>query len=244
MLNTRRLFSFTLTAFFIVSAAAARAQDSDTVATAPQQASMNLMVFKGVYGSDGLEVRKRTLNDIGAAIAQGNTSDEIYAALEFMSMEGLKNRTMERGRIINDYPEIRESAAENLGKMGTAKAVDLLIQLCNAEQKEQYFVLQKTINALGDIGINENGKTAKSILGKARSYNPRSPDTGVERVIISAIIAMDKIDKKNDGINNEEEYKGTQTFLDHVNKGHFSKPVQEYAKRVLEELLRRNAERK
>jgi len=243
MVNTKRFFSLALIAFIFVSASSAQDTGASDGGT-QRQARLDLTGFKSVYGSDGLEMRKKTLRETGEAVAQGNISDDIYTALEFMSMEGLKNRTMERGRILNDYPEIRELVAEQLGKIGTAKAADILIQLCNAEQREQYYVLQKTITALGDIGINENGRAAKAILGKARMYNPRSPDTGVERPVIAAITALDKIDKKNDGIITPEEFREAQTFMDRVSKGHFSRPVQDYARKVLEELLRRDAERR
>ena len=240
MLNIKRFFGITLMAFFIASASMAQ----DSGGAAPRQNRPDFNRFKSVYGSDGLKIRETVLKEIGEAVAQGDVSDEIYTTLEYMSMEGLKNRTMERGIVQNNYPEIREMVSDQLGKIGTSKATDILILLCNAEQKEQYYVLQKTIKALGDIGINENDKTVKTILGKVRVYNPRSPDPTMERVIVSAIIALDKIDQKNNGIKNQEEFKELQTFLDRVNKGHFSRNVQEYAKKVLEDILRREAERR
>jgi len=242
MLKTKRLFSFMLTAFFIASAAAAQAQDSG--GTAPRQASLNLMIFKGIYGSDGLSIRRKTLESIKDAVEQGNTSDEIYAALEYLSMEGLKNRTMERGRILNDYPQIRASVADRLGKIGGAKATDILLQLCNAERKDEYYVLQMAINALGDIGINENDVTIRTIIWNVRNYNPGRPDSGIDRVIYSAVDALDKIDIKNEGIKNQKDFLDVQDFLKRVSDGHFSTPVRDRAKHVLEEILRRNAERK
>jgi hypothetical protein len=237
MLNTKRLISFTLMVFFIVSAAAA--QDSD--GTASRQDSLNLMVFKGIYGSDGLELRKKTLESIAEAIAQGNTSDEIYAALEYMSMEGLKNKAMEKGQLLNNYPDIRMQTAAQLGRLGTPKAAGLLIQICNAES--DHYVLRETIRALGDIGLNENDNTVKVIIWKVRTYNPRSPDSIIDRVILSAVDALDKIEKKNNGIG-PKEFGSVREFLDRVSKGHFSRPVQDHAKLVLEEMLRRNAQRK
>ena len=245
MSNIKRFFSVTLMAFFIVSASFA--QDAGGTASdggTQRQVRMDLNRFRTVYGSDGLEMRKKILNDIGEAVKQGNTNDEIYAALEYMSMEGLKNRSMERGRIQNDYPQIRADVAEQLGKIGTEKAAEILIQQCRNEQNEQYNILEKIINALGDIGINENGATVKNILWRVRVYNPAYPDTSVERVIAPAIYALYKIEKKNDGFKNEDDLKDVQTFLDRVNKGHFTRPVQDYAKKVLEEILRRDAERR
>jgi len=236
MINIKRFISLTLMAFFILSASAAQ----DSGGAAPRQNRQDLNRFKSVYDSDGLQIRKTVLKEIGEIVAQGDINDDIYSVLEYMSMEGLKIRS---NQLKDGFPEIRELVAEQYGKIGTAKATDLLILLCNAEQKEEYYVLQKTIRALGDIGINENDKTVRTILGKIRVYNPRSPDSSMERVIISAIYALDKLDQKNNGIKSNEDFREVQTFLDRVNKGHFTRPVQEYAKKVMEEILRRDAER-
>jgi hypothetical protein len=239
MANTKRLFSFMLTVFFIVSAVAAQ----DSGGAAPQQGSLNLMVFKGIYGPDGLTIRKRTLESISEAVSQGNTSDEIYAALEYLSMEGLKNKTMEKGQVLNNFPDIRQMVAAQLGRMGTAKATELLIQLCNAEKNDLY-VLQETIKALGDIGINENDNTIKNIVWNVRNFNPSRPDSIIDRVMLSAVDAMDKIERKNNGIKNQKDFKDVQDFLKRVSDGHFSTPVRDRAKHVLEEMLKRNTQRK
>jgi HEAT repeat protein len=244
MLNTKRLFSFMLMVFFFASALAAPLAAQDSGGTASRQASLNLMVFRGIYGADGLSIRKKTLKDIENAVEQGNTSDEIYAALEYMSMEGLKNKSMERGKIINDYPEIRGIVADQLGKIGTVKATELLIQLCNAERKNEYYVMQKIIIALGEIGINENDTTVRAIVWNVRNYSPSRPEATIDRVIYSAIDAVDKIEKKNEGINNQKDFDDVQEFLKRVSEGHFSTPVRDRAKHVLEDILRRKTERR
>jgi len=241
MLNTKRLFSFMLTAFFIASAVTTRAQDSG--GTAPRQANLNLMVFKGIYGPDGLAIRKKTLESINNAVEQGNTSDEIYAALEYMSVEGTRNRAMERGQLLNNYAEIRQMVAAQLGRMGTPKATELLLQMCNAEKLDLY-VLRDTIKALGDIGINENDATIRAIIWNVRNFSPNRPDSAIDRVMYSAVDAVDKIDKKNDGIKNQKDLSDAQDFLKRVSDGNFSTPVRDRAKHVLEDILRREAERK
>jgi len=241
MINTRRFFSITLTALFIAAAVAAplAAQDSGGKASTPGDS--DLMIFKDVYGADGLEMRKKILQDIKDAVAHGNTSDDIYAALEYMSMEGLKNKS---AQLQGGYPEIRGSVADQLNSMGTAKATEILIQLCGAEKKDEYYVLQRTIKALGDIGINENDTTIKAIVWKARIYNPPVPNPLVDRVIGTAIDALDKIESKSDGMKNQKDYQDLQDFLKRVSNGHFSKPVRDRAKQILEDMLQRKIQRK
>jgi len=230
-------------AFFIVSAVAAPLAAQDSGGGTQRQAGMNLTEFKTVYDSDGLEMRKKTLKDINDAVGQGNTDDEIYAALEYMSVEGLNNRS---AQLRDGYAEIRKDVAKQLGSMGTAKATDILIQLCNAETNID--VQRETIRALGDIGINENGNTARIILWKVRGYNQRPVDSDIERTILSAIDAFDKIDKKNNGIENQS--KEVQEFLDNVSRNerfprrHGQASVQEHAKQVLEDMRGRDIQRR
>jgi len=246
MVKTERFFGLILAAFCILSSVAAQEQSGPP----PRQGGLNLTAFKGIYGSDGLELRKRTLDSIGESVSQGNTGDEIYEALEYLSMEGLKNRALQKGQLLNNYPDIRLLSAAQLGRLGTEKAANILVQICNSET--DLYVLRETIKALGDIGINDNDNTVKTIAWKVRGYNRRVPDNIVESVILSSIDAFDKIDKKNDGIKNQAVFKDIIEFLELVSKNdNFSRwrgqgqiSIQDRAKNVKEELLRREAERK
>jgi len=250
MTVTKRLLSLALAAFFIVSAVAAQEPGGN----APRQGAprqLNLTAIKAVYGPDGLELRKKALENIREAAGSDNTGDDIYAALEYMSMEGLKNKTLsEKGHVLNNYPDIRLAAAVQLGKLGTEKAANILLQICNSET--DLYVLYETIKALGDIGFNDNDKTVKTILWKVQGYNQRTPDNAVESVILSAIDAFEKIDKKNDGIKNQGVFKNVLEFLERVSKnesvskwrGEGRISIQERAKLAREELTRREEERK
>jgi len=235
MMNIKRFFSLALMALIIVSAIAA--QDGEQ-----QQTRMDLNGFKTVYDADGLEMRNRLLKDIGEAITNGNSNDDILAALEYMSMEGLKNIARARGKVLNNYPSVRLQVSVQLGKTGSAKASEILNQVLNNEN--DLYVLQETFNSLGELGFNENDATVKAIIWKLRTYNPRSPDALVDRVVLAAINALDKIERKNNGIKNQDDFREVQALLDKINKGHFSRPVQERAKKVLEDMLRRDVERK
>jgi hypothetical protein len=247
MTNTRRLFSFTLTALFILSAAVA--QDAGG-RTSTGNTRPDLMSFKGIYGADGLELRKKTLKDISEAVVNGDTSDEIYAALDYLSKEGIKNKAIIRNQTVNDYPDIRRQTAILLGKIGTPKSADILIQMCDPVDKDLY-VLLETIKALGDIGINENDNTIKRIYWSVRGLNERRLDSVViENVIYSAIDTFDKLEKKNNGIKDRGVFSDITEFMDKVSKNdRFTRrqgqvSVSEHAKLVRDEMLRRAAQRR
>ena len=250
MLNIKRFISFTLMAFFIMSAVAVRAQDAGGRAASGGGAQWRnrLDAIKDTTGPTGIDMRNKLLKDIGEAIAQGDTSDDIFAALEYMSKEGLANRTNTQGLVLNDYHPIRKEAVRELGRMGTTRAADILILLCRNETV--FDVQQALIIALGNIGINENGKTVDAIFSipKFQGYNARSTtDIDFERLVNSAIDAFDKIDKKNNGLGAKS--KKVQEFLDDISKKHFPKhgdlvPIHERAKLVLEEIIRRESQRR
>jgi hypothetical protein len=248
MSNIKRFISFTLTAFFIVSAVAVRAQDAGGGASdGGDHWKTQLNVIKDNTGPTGIDLRKKLLKDIGDAVATGDTSDDIYAALEYISKEGLANNTNRQGQVLNDYPSIRMESARELGKMGTAKAADILIQLCRNETV--FDVQRELIIALGNIGINENGKTVEAIFSipLLRRYKGRSTtDIDFERLVISAIDAFDKINKKNNGIGNKT--KDVQEFLDDISRKQFPRrgapvSIQDRAKQVLGDVLRTESQR-
>jgi HEAT repeat protein len=244
MFNIKRLFSLALTALFIMSAAAA--QDAGGGTQRQNRIDLNLNSLKDTTGSEGMDKRNKMLKDIGEAVAGGDISDDIYAALDYMSKEGLANRIMRQGQLLNNFPTVRQQVAVELGKIGTARAADILIQLCRNETVP--YVQWEVIRALGDIGINENDTTVTIILFKIRGINEREPDADNERIIRSAIDAFDKIDIKNNGLANQS--KQVQEFLDNAFKNKkFPRrqnqvPVDERAKQVLEEMLRRETQRK
>jgi len=235
--------------FFVVSAVAA--QDAGGRASGGgtrQQNRLDINSLRDTTGSDGLDKRNKLLKDIREAIANGDTGDDIYTALEYMSKEGLSNRTIRQGQLLNDYPTIRRDVATELGKMGTAKATDILNLLCRNEKKE-FDVQLAAINALGNIGINENGLTVEAIFSipKLRDYKAQSTsDDDFKRLVSSAIVAFDKIDRKNNGLGNKS--KAVQEFLDNISKIHFTKgqdqiPLHERAKQTLEEIIKRESQR-
>jgi len=242
MSNIKRFFSLTLMAFFIMSAAIAQ----DSGGKTRQQLRLDVNSIKDTTGSEGLDKRNKMLKDIDEALARGETSDEIYAALDFMSREGLANKIMRLGQLINNFPTVRQQVAVELGKMGTTRAAEILIQLCRNETVP--YVQWEVIRALGDIGVNENGNTVSVIIFKLQGINERNPDSNNERIIRSAIEAFDKIDKKNNGFGNQA--KQVEEFLDNVSRNkRFTRQanqvsVDERAKQVLEEILRRESQRK
>jgi len=246
MTNNKRIISLALTALLIVSAVMAQDAGGRTGGGGSQkQNNLDVNSLRDSTGSEGLDKRNKMLKDIGDAVAGGNVSDDVYTALEYMSKEGLSNKTMRQGQLLNDYPTVRRQVAQQLGKIGGDKATEILILLCNNETNLD--VQRETIRALGDIGINNNGETVKTIIYKLRGVNERPPDSDIERLLLAAVEAFDKMDKKKSILNSQ--YREVQEFLDNVSKNkRFPRranqvSVDERARQVLEDILRKESQR-
>jgi hypothetical protein len=214
-----------------------------------KQNSLDISVLRESYGPDALERRNSILKDISDAISNGDTSDDIYAVLEYMSKEGLSNKRYSNSLLVNNFPTVRRQVAEQLGRMGTARATEILILLCRNE-KDDFGVQLAAVNALGNIGINENGFTVDAIfiIPRLRYYKAQETrNQNYKRLVSSAIDAFDKIDKKSNGLGNRTDK--VHEFLDYISKLHFVKgqdqvPLHERSKQVLEEMIKRETQRK
>jgi len=241
MLNIKRFIGLTLTAFFIVAAVMAQDAGGRTSGGGTRQQNrfdVNLL-RDSANRPDGFDTRNKMLKDISEAVIKGDISDEIYTALEFMS----KERGGNTSKTPDNYFTIRQQVAAQLGKIGSARALDILIQLCRNETNQD--VLRETFRALGDIGSNEDGKTVDIIIIKLQRFNGLPPDGDVARVLLAAVDAFDKIDKKNNGLTNQS--KEVQEFLGSVSRNdRFPKSVrvQERAKQVLEDIIKRDTQRR
>jgi hypothetical protein len=249
MTNIKRFFSLALMAFIFASAIAAQDAGGRTSDGGTQrQNSLDLSTLRD-NGPDDLNRRNNILKYTGEAIANGDTGDDIYAVLEYMSKEGLSNKTYRNSLVVNNFPTVRRQVAEQLGRMNTARATDILIQLCRNE-RDDFNVQLAAVNALGNIGINENGYTVDAIfiIPLLRRYKAQSTsDDNYKRLVSSAVEAFDKIDKKSNGLGNRTDT--VYEFLDYISKLHFAKgqdqiPLHERAKQVLDDILKREAQRK
>ena len=82
-----------------------------TVEEAYLQEAMYMMVIRDTSRAGTREDKMIALEYIGSALERGLTNPEIHTALDFMVLEGSLNQTRERGRLMNNFPEVRREAA-------------------------------------------------------------------------------------------------------------------------------------
>ncbi|MCL2174672.1 MAG: HEAT repeat domain-containing protein [Treponema sp.] len=173
------------------------AQQTQTVQESYLRESIEVMIIRETARTNNRASKEIALDYIGEALNRGNTNDEIRQTLEYLSSEGTRNAMRESGRNINNFPEIRRSAAKYLGQVGTEQARKNLVDILIFENEPM--VIQEAIKSLGDIGSNENDETVTQIIWAFNSIHRTNPDN---LVAISTIDAIDKITRKSGRLSN------------------------------------------
>jgi hypothetical protein len=191
------------------------------------QESVELMIIREQSRTDSRDMKMVALEYIADAIDRGNKSDEIRAALEFLSLEGVVNVTRENGRVVNNFPDVRKEAATYLGKLGTPEAKDTLLKMVNRDNEPM--VITEAIRSLGTIGMNNADEVTQTICWTVNRFNVLNPDNFIA---LSALDAFSRIAAANNGIKDRSV---VETVLK-ISEGPYIRPVQDRARELLIEL--------
>jgi len=192
------------------------------------QEAIEMMIIRETSRTDSREQKLIALEYIASALERGSTNDEIRTTLEFLSLEGTQNQVRERGRLMNDYPEVRRQAARHLGTLGTPEAKAALIRICTAEAEPM--VLQEAVKSLGAIGTNDNDDSVAAIVWIANRFNYyTAPDN---LLALAAVDSLHKIAQRNNGIRDP----GAIQLLIRIAEGSYAPPVRERARQALVDL--------
>jgi HEAT repeat protein len=188
------------------------------------QEAVDLMIVRETSKQDSQEQKLIALAFIGDLVEQGNTSDELRIELERLSLEGTNVQAREKGRLKNDYPEVRRQAARLLGSFRSDEAKIALLRVCVNDNEP--LVLQEAVRSLGNIGIDKDGEAIGTIVWVTNKFtNSTAPDN---LLAIAAIDAIQKIARNSNGVR-EEAF----NLLIKISEGPYSPPVREKAKQTI-----------
>jgi hypothetical protein len=197
------------------------------------QESVELMIIREQSRAESREMKLLALEYIGDAISRGNNGADVQNALEYLSMEGILNKTRESGRLVNNYPDVRTKAATYLGDLGTKQASDTLIKLILTDTEPM--VLTEAVKSLAKIGSNDNEETIRAISWVLTRFDVLNPDN---LLALSALDAFDKLAEKTGGIKDPNSIRTILRIVD----GPYIRPVQERARQVLANVRRYSAQ--
>ena len=210
-------------AVFAVSAAAAQNREM-SVEESYLQESIEMMIIRETVRANNRDSKIIGLGYIGEAINRGSTNDEIRLALQELALEGTNSVARERGRIVNNFPDVRRQAVKYLGQLGTEEAKDALLTVCQAENEPM--VLQEAVKSLGEIGLNENNKTIDTIVWVVRRFDQLKPDN---LLALATIEAIEKIARNGENFNSPDAINLLLSFT----TGSYTRSVQERAKQSI-----------
>jgi hypothetical protein len=191
------------------------------------QESVEMMIIREQSRTDSRDMKFVALEYIGDAINRGNKSDEIRAALEFLSLEGVVNIARENGRVVNNFPDVRKQAATYLGQLGTPEARTTLIKMVSVDNEPM--VITEAIRCLGTLGSNANEEVIRNISWTVNRFHNLNPDNFMA---LSAIDAFERIAAANNGLRDRA---AMETIIK-IAEGPYIRPVQARARALLEEL--------
>jgi hypothetical protein len=191
------------------------------------QDSVEMMIIRETSRSESREMKMVALQYINEAIDRGNTGEEVRGALEFMTMEGVVNKSYESGRLTNNYPDVRTKAATYLGKLGTPEAKNSLLKIVKSDNEPM--VLTEAIKSLAAIGLNDNDETVSAIVWAMRPFETLKPN---DLLALSALEAFEKLAEANGGL---KDASAIQT-IQKIAEGPYILSVKKRAREVLSNL--------
>jgi len=228
MFSFKRFSILLVTAVIVISTAAAQQRREMTPEESYLQESIEMMIIRETARSYSRDQKLISLEYIGEALNRGSTNDEIRQTLDFLAKEGRRISARENGRLMNNYPDVRRQAVKYLGQIGTEDARKSLIEISTSENEPM--VLQEIIKSLGDIGLNPNNETVKTIAWVFGVMNSSKENDNL--VALATIDAFEKIARKNNGINAPEVIR----TLILISEGTYITPVKERARQLIAEL--------
>jgi len=198
-----------------------------TVEESYLQQSIELMIIREHSRAPSREMKMSALEYIGSVIERGNRGEEVHAALEFLGLEGIRNQARESGRLVNNFPDVRLRAANQLGNLATAEARETLMLMLLSENEPM--VLSEVIRSLGIIGMNDNDETALAISFIVSRFDIVNPDN---LLALSTLDAFERLAAAGGGMVSAT----TITTILRIAEGNYILPVRNRARVLLTDL--------
>lgn len=205
---------------------AAFAEEEESTVEGEYMSSMEDVVVQELSNSDELENKLMALQFLEEAANNGKVSPEMMMSLDHLAGEGTTTQSRTKGRVSNNFPEVRREACRILGKVGTPEAAKSLNKIVRADNEPM--VLSAAINSLGEIGFNDNDETTNTIAFYSDRFETLNPTSSLALEIVNAYEKLAK---------NTKDKKPMLSSLQRIAVDYrLAKPVRNRAKEVLNNL--------
>ena len=163
---------------------AAFAEEEESTVEGEYMSSMEDVVVQELSNSDELENKLMALQFLEEAANNGKVSPDMMVSLDHLAGEGTNTQSRTKGRVSNNFPEVRREACRILGKVGTPEAAKSLNKIVKADNEPM--VLSAAINSLGEIGFNDNDETTNTIAFYSDRFETLNPTSSLALEIVNA----------------------------------------------------------
>ncbi len=163
---------------------AAFAEEEESTVEGEYMSSMEDVVVQELSNSDELENKLMALQFLEEAANNGKVSPDMMVSLDHLAGEGTNTQSRTKGRVSNNFPEVRREACRILGKVGTPEAAKSLNKIVKADNEPM--VLAAAINSLGEIGYNDNDETTNTIAFYSDRFETLNPTSSLALEIVNA----------------------------------------------------------
>ena len=174
----------TLLAAAALLSLAAYADEEESTVEGEYMSSMEDVVVQELSNSDELENKLMALQFLEEAANNGKVSPDMMVSLDHLAGEGTVTQSRTKGRVSNNFPEVRREACRFLGKVGTPEAAKSLNKIVKADNEPM--VLSAAINSLGEIGFNDNDETTNTIAFYSDRFETLNPTSSLALEIVNA----------------------------------------------------------
>lgn len=172
------------------------------------QETLEMTLIREQSYSMDREMKLIATANLRRTIKNGNTKDEVYNILEYLAFEGILYKTMEYGRVLNNFPDVRAQVAILFGVLGTPRAQEQLVKMVNLDP--DITVLIEAIGALGNI-LSANFSTAVPVIAKAvRRVDFTAPNNALA---MTTLEAFEKMTARNNGVLHRDGLDLIQTIV-------------------------------
>ena len=165
----------------------AQATKSSTVEDEYLQ-NMQDTIISELASADDLDSKQFALEFIEEALNSGRKTQQLQDSLVSLAGEGVTTESRVKGRLKNNYPQVRIKACELLAQIPDEHSKNTLVTIATSDKEPS--VSATAIRSLGEIGINENDEVVNAVEFIERSYRARSPSSSLA---FEVLVAYEKL---------------------------------------------------
>lgn len=184
------------------------------------------VVITELANSDERDNKLVALQYLESAVEEGRVSPDMMVALDHLAGEGINTQSREKGRLMNNYPDIRAKACDLLGKVPSEESKTTLKNIALADNEPM--VITAAVRSLGEIGMNDNDDVVNTIAWANKKNAVLNPTSSLAfEVLIAYEKIADKVQDKSAMI---------QSVGQIATNYHYVKPVRDRALALLKVL--------